>query len=612
MLSPRLQKLFKKLAAFIPDELGIIEVLYSTHQEDLPLCKPVNTNIHTIETWLSELLEESKVSSKLMLRWAHEDCDLKSSSFLRTILKFPNILIVAAFEIVWTDVFQSVLETGQDKHPNHVMESWKNMFKLVMSLFEQLTDMNKANSLSHFDHKKNNLLLTLLLSKRDLIQRFQSHYIHSSKDFNWEKLLKYVWSVDSGHVQIEQCFSIIDYGYEFMGVDSIGIDNPESERVWFEINEAIRNHNIPQLSGLPGSGKSQIIGNLAGRLAKFCYNIYMNEAFSMDVMTQFLRGVCESNIWGNMENINLLSQSIMSIISSHFQTIRTAQTIHLREFTLNKQVTRMFPGVAFLCTENLVKGATSLKKIPLSLRTLFRKTSVQLPDMANLICCILRVNAFKKPVTMSRNLVKAVETVFNIINMKKYNKASVYKLLIKKATKLLERNPEANESLFFYSVLCEYFEHLLSEDEFSLTQTFLLKTYEIEDPATLSQGSVAPRDVFDDLGLTFNEAQLKVSSQIAETLALSNCIIVIGPAAAGREGNCREHFYNNSVHRNQKNNCDICRVCRQELRDRAGSEAVPEEGEVQEELHQYLHLRPDQHPGQQTTPGHRHQHSHGV
>ena len=216
-------------------------MVYSTDQEDLPLCKPVNTTIHTIEVWLSELLEESKVSSKLMLRWAHEDCDLMSANFLRTILKFPNILIVAAFEIVWTAMFQSVLAGGEDKHPNHVMESWKKMFKLVMSLFEQLSDMNQAASLSAVEQRKNNLLLTLLLSKRDLIQRFQSNYIHSSSDFNWEKLLKYIWSKDSGHVQIEQCFSIIDYGYEFMGVESIGIDNPESDRVWFEINESIRN-----------------------------------------------------------------------------------------------------------------------------------------------------------------------------------------------------------------------------------------------------------------------------------------------------------------------------------------------------------------------------------
>ena len=75
----------------------------------------------------------------------------------------------------------------------------------------------------------------------------------------------------------------------------------------------------------------------------------------MAVMTRFLRGVCESNLWGFMENINLLTRSVMSVISSHFQTIKTAQTIHLREFTLDQQTTRMFPGVAFLCTENIVQ-----------------------------------------------------------------------------------------------------------------------------------------------------------------------------------------------------------------------------------------------------------------
>ena len=98
------------------------------------------------------------------------------------------------------------------------------------------------------------MILTLLLGKRDLLQSFLSIYVHSINDFNWEKLLKYVWSLETGTVQvisrekkqfccdlentlfpqIEQCFSIIDYGYEFMGVDRIGIENPESEKVMLQ------------------------------------------------------------------------------------------------------------------------------------------------------------------------------------------------------------------------------------------------------------------------------------------------------------------------------------------------------------------------------------------
>lgn len=128
-----------------------------------------------------------------------------------------------------------------------------------------------------------------------------------------------------------------------------------------------------------------------------------------------------------------------------------------------------------------------------------------------------------------------METVFKIINMKKYNKASVYKLLIQKATRLLRKNPDASEGLFFYSVLCEYFEHLLSSQEFSLTQSFLLKTYEIEDPASLTASQDSQdSSVFSELGLTENSAQLKISDQICSRLGLSNSIIVVGPAAAGK------------------------------------------------------------------------------
>ena len=529
------KKLFKKLSSFIPDELGIIEVIYTNDQEDLPLCKPVNTAIHSIEVWLSELLEESKVSSKLMLRWANKDCDLLSNSFLQSILKFPNVHIIAIFEVVWTNVLQSCFEKGVGKHPNHVMEEWKGLFKLVMGLFEHLTEMNKSNSLSPVDIKKNNILLTLLLSKRDLIQKFQNNYIHTTADFNWEKQLKYIWNKEAGHVQIEQCFSIIDYGYEFMGVDSIGVGNPESSRVWFQINESIRNHNIPLLSGLPGSGKSQTISNLTTKLAKYCYNINMNENFTLDVMTQFLRGVCESNIWGNMENINLLKGSVMSIISSYFQTIRTAQTIHLREFTLDNQVTRMYPEVAFLCTENLVPGAENLKQIPLSLKTMLRKTSVQLPDMTNLTCVILRVNAFKKPVTMSRNLVKAVENVFKTISLQNY-KISLFKFIIEKATKLLKEKLETQEGIIFYTVLCQYFENLLSEKEFILTKSFLQKVYEIEEPieSIAKVSTDIPLKKFEKLNLVPNEQQFLITQKIVDSLSHSNSIIVLGPPSTGK------------------------------------------------------------------------------
>jgi hypothetical protein len=86
-----IKKLFVNVSAFVPDDLGIIEVIYTMDGEDLPLCKTVNTNIHTVEGWLAELLEESKVrlpppqhhscpqvSTKLLLRLAHQEVTIAS------------------------------------------------------------------------------------------------------------------------------------------------------------------------------------------------------------------------------------------------------------------------------------------------------------------------------------------------------------------------------------------------------------------------------------------------------------------------------------------------------------------------------------------------------
>ena len=66
-----IKKLFVNISAILPDDLGIIDLLYTTDGEDLPLCKSVNTKINTIEGWLAEMLEETKVAVKKQKNLSH-------------------------------------------------------------------------------------------------------------------------------------------------------------------------------------------------------------------------------------------------------------------------------------------------------------------------------------------------------------------------------------------------------------------------------------------------------------------------------------------------------------------------------------------------------------
>ena len=63
-----IKKLFVNISAILPDDLGIIDLLYTTDGEDLPLCKSVNTKINTVEGWLAEMLEETKVAAVIAFK----------------------------------------------------------------------------------------------------------------------------------------------------------------------------------------------------------------------------------------------------------------------------------------------------------------------------------------------------------------------------------------------------------------------------------------------------------------------------------------------------------------------------------------------------------------
>ena len=77
-----IRKLFVNISAILPDDLGIIDLLYTTDGEDLPLCKSVNTKINTVEGWLAEMLEETKVAF-----FALKEKEIKSNT---TSLICPN------------------------------------------------------------------------------------------------------------------------------------------------------------------------------------------------------------------------------------------------------------------------------------------------------------------------------------------------------------------------------------------------------------------------------------------------------------------------------------------------------------------------------------------
>ena len=526
-----ISNLFQHISDINADESGNIEVLFTEEQEDLPLMKSVSTENCAMEVWLNNLVEEIKVSMKLMARLAFKNCKLNNDLFFQCLAETPNVLAIAVFEKLWTDEFVKAFEIPHEgEYQFAILESWKKHYYSCSDMLKKLLDMK---DLTGAEKTKNCFYMSLIISKKDLIDSFLNTCLSSQQDFNWERLMKYFWNQENQSIEIKQGFLEMDYGYEFMGVNHLAINNQQSERVWFLINEIIRNHNIPYLSGISGCGKTTLIEDLGKKLGRGWRPIMICENLSTQSMIRYMRGVCESNLWGVIENINLLPPSMMSMVSSHFQTIKTAQTLHLREFSLDDKLTRMFPSVAFICTESKIKTSTELKAIPLSLKIIFRKVAVEMPNIEKLLGSIMRVSGLKHPVTMTKQLISCTNVISSLLKKPLVNKFHLYKVFTRKAVDLLKSQTDMLESQIFYAVIDDYYANLLSIDEYRIAKEVLKDFFKIEKDICLENNENNETN-FSLVCKHLTDVQKENISTILKMLKWSKCVIVCGTPFSGK------------------------------------------------------------------------------
>ena len=523
-----IKSLFQQLSEFVPDEVGNIESVSTNDHEDLMLVKAVNTENQPIEMWLSNLVEEVRHSMKLSFVWGLKYCQMENQNFFEALSDNPKVLAIAIFEKLWNDKFMKAFEATGSEFP--VLNEWKKLYEFSSSLLQRLVD--PAGSFVK-DKPQLHFLVKLITSKKDLLDYFLNIGLRSKADFHWERQMKYVWNKENAILEIHQGFCEIDYGYEFMGIDSISVNCGESERVWFLINEIIRNHNIPYLSGIPGSGKTTLIEDLGKKLGKGWRSISLTENFTTDSVVRYMRGICESNLWGIFENINILKASLMSVISSYFQTVKTAQILYLREFSLDNKLTTMSSKVAFVCTESHIEHTTELTAIPLSLKILFRKINVELPDMQKLFTTLMRIEGMKYPVTMSTQLLAVSKIITEVLNLKEFSKIKLFKVFTLSVSKLTHKFKEMPEAQIFFNILADHYRNLLTGKQFIVAQGILKNFFNIDK--SISQPLETKEEIdFTNIGRDLTNGQKKDVETLLGMLKLSDSVIVVGDSFIGK------------------------------------------------------------------------------
>ena len=523
-----IKSLFQQVSEFIPDDAGNIEAVSTSDHEDLLLVKGVNTENHPIEIWLSNLIEEVRHTMKLTFVYGLKYCKIDEESFFENLSNNPKILAIAIFEKLWTDLFLQAFDATGCEFP--VLTEWKRLYEFSANLLQSLVD---PSGLFANDKSQLHFLVKLVTAKKDLIDYFLNIGLRSKLDFHWERQMKYIWNQENGILEIHQGFCEIDYGYEFMGISDISVHSPESERVWFLINEIIRNHNIPYLSGIPGAGKTTLIEDLGKKLGKGWRSISLTENFTTDSVVRYMRGICESNLWGILENINILKSSLMSVISSHFQTVKTAQILYLREFSLDNKLTTMSSKVAFICTESYIENTPELTEIPLSLKILFRKINVQVPKMEKLFTSIMRIEGLKYPVTMSTQLLATTKIITEVLNLKPFSMIKLFKVFTLIGARLTNKYKEMPEGQIFFNILSNYYKNLLPNEQYLIACKILKNYFNIDK--NISNYVEAKEEInFDEYGNELTESQRNDVEKLNEMLKLTDSVIVVGDNFIGK------------------------------------------------------------------------------
>lgn len=214
-------------------------------------------------------------------------------------------MVLCANQIWWTaeveDVFVRISH-GQMQAMKNVSHSLPPYPSLLLSLrfsrslgtFQYLKQLNNqlnevvtlmgADTLTNNDRKKFDMVLTIDVHMRDIVEGFVRDSIIDPSEFEWESQLRFAqqqaarscrfsanrvdkgidkptfsflfpsrfyWIRNLDNVWVHQCTGVFEYGYEYMGLNGRLVVTPLTDRIYLTITQALSMHLGGAPAGMP-------------------------------------------------------------------------------------------------------------------------------------------------------------------------------------------------------------------------------------------------------------------------------------------------------------------------------------------------------------------------
>lgn len=237
---------------------------------------------------------------------------------------------LAGSQVWWTaeveEAFNQIQEGNKQAMKNFLGKQNLQIEELVLKVRSDLT---------HNDRLKFKTITTIDVHARDIIETFVRDNILDAQEFSWESQLRFYWIKQQDGLFVVQCTGSFQYGYEYMGLNGRLVITPLTDRIYLTITQAL----LMNLGGAPagpaGTGKTETVKDLAKAMALLCIVTNCGEGMDFRAVGTILSGLAQCGAWGCFDEFNRIDISVLSVISTQLQTIRSGLIRKLTRFVVS-------------------------------------------------------------------------------------------------------------------------------------------------------------------------------------------------------------------------------------------------------------------------------------
>jgi dynein heavy chain 1 len=408
-IAKHLRKMFAGMSGLITDEDGVIKGFTSKEGEEVALRKEISLiKTPRINEWLGALELNMKTTLAEMAFEAHEEFaqlmtadEMDHNAFNEYLTKYPAQIVVLGTQMAWTVAVEKSLAEGGSTLP-HLYEKQVNVLRFLATAV--------LGDLEAIYRRKCEDLITEFVHQRDVIHRLQNVGASSPTHHLWLLSMRYVYEPNNDLLQrlkIKMANSVLDYGFEYLGVTDRLVRTPLTDRCFLTLTQAL----CQRLGGSPygpaGTGKTESVKALGVQLGRFTLVFCCDDTFDFQSMGRIFLGICQVGAWGCFDEFNRLEERILSAVSQQIQNIQLGLKKGVEdnkaEIELVGRQLKVNANTGVFITMN--PGYAGRSNLPDNLKKLFRSVAMSKPDKELIAEVMLYSQGFSQAKELSKQVV---------------------------------------------------------------------------------------------------------------------------------------------------------------------------------------------------------------